>query len=124
MAKSRTVGPVLEEDVPAPSGAGELIVQLQADSPTFDEATPSFTRSEKIDSVQNILKDYNASLVPVFGIENRAVVSSPGQRPPSMDAISDLSGFYKVEATGDLQEIANSLLEKANVAAAYVKPPA
>ena len=73
-----------------------------------------------------VLKSANATMRPLFaGVRDRIVLQSkalPSLRAPRL---SDLSGFFKIEASDEqLDHIASGLRGLEQVRAAYIKPPA
>jgi hypothetical protein len=102
----------------------ELIVIMQADSGIRSAGdTVSSMSGLKVSSLNSLLRNNEATLEPIFGPENRA-----SSMPRSATAAFERSGidattFYKVNASGNLNAIAEAFLNEGMVEAAFVKPP-
>ncbi len=106
----------------------ELIVVAKADAGL--RATPETVASiagANVTSLNSVLSDYSATLVPVFGNEDRvAQATSPSMLGAAVAAdVPNMTTYYRVVAEDDrLDALADKLLETDVVEAAYVKPPA
>jgi hypothetical protein len=84
------------------------------------------TDSPFLKSFQNVLRNANATLRPLFAVEEKRL-SLEVTALPSLRGVKSptLAGFYKVEAPDErLEEIAGQLRGVKDVYAAYIKPPA
>lgn len=109
---------------PSPEGS-ELIIIVQADSAIRSAGdSVSSASGVKVSGLNSILRNNSASLIPIFGPENR-VSSMPRFTSAAFENAGLMpSTFYKVETTGSLGAIAEALLNEGVVEAAFVKPPA
>lgn len=78
-----------------------------------------------VSSLNSVLNDSGATLVPVFGNEDRvAIAMSAALQSPDAVYLPTLNSYYRVVADDEkLDELANRLLATDVVDAAYVKPP-
>ena len=76
-----------------------------------------------VEPLAKVLKQYKATLIPMFGNEERvrrALSNAPNAMP---NFVPDLTRFYHVEAPDDqLDTLAEALLDQAVVDGAYIKP--
>lgn len=76
-------------------------------------------------SLNSLLESSNATMVPVFGSEERVARSMSAAPPELREQMPEMAAFYKVEAAEDkLEKIAEKLLDEDLVEAAYVQPRA
>jgi hypothetical protein len=118
MAKQKTSG----SDTP-PTPRGELIVVVNSDAGL--RATPDAVASvngKSTNSLNSLLKKYDASLMPIFGSESRL-----GAMPDtSMAALEEVgvnpATYYSVLCDGDQEAMAKALIGEGLVECAYLKP--
>lgn len=119
-SSKKGASPVMEGTPP------ELIVVAKAGAGL--RATPAGVSSisgAKISSLNSLLKSSGARMTPVFGNEERVMLSMATATPETRATMPDLAAFYKVEADPDkLEKIAEKLLNENLVDGAYVQPPA
>jgi subtilisin family serine protease len=77
-----------------------------------------------VDPLNKALADAGARLEPLFGMSEERLRMATAEPTPTGLPAPDLSVFYRVDAEGDLEALAHSLLESEAVEAAYVVPPA
>jgi hypothetical protein len=118
-------------DVPPPSASmegtpPELIIVTKPQ--TGLRAAPSGLTSvsgANVRSLNSLLESNNATIVPVFGSEERVARAVSSAPPELWEQTFELTNFYKVEAPeSKLEKIAEKLLNEDLVEGAYVQPPA
>jgi hypothetical protein len=77
-----------------------------------------------VDSLNDVLRDARAGIEPLFGASEERLRRQAAEPTPTGEEPPDLSVFYRVDARGDLESMAQALLENEAVEAAYVVPPA
>ena len=84
----------------------------------------SSTRGANVGPLAKLLKQHGATLIPMFGNEDR-VRRATSTAPPAMrDSVPDLTRFYYVHAPDDrLDRLAKALLDQSVVDGAFIKPP-
>ena len=106
------------------SSARELIVVVRPEVGL--RATPNMvesTRGSNVTSINQLLQTNNATMVPVFGNEERVRRSLSAVAAPPIADIPDLTSFYHVVADDNrLDRLAEELLSQDIVDSAYVKP--
>jgi subtilisin family serine protease len=106
------------------SSARELIVVVRPEAGL--RATPYLVESTTgvdVSSINQLLQTNGATMVPVFGNEERVRHSISAVGVPAIAGIPDLTSFYHVVADDDrLDRLADELLSQDLVDGAYVKP--
>lgn len=102
----------------------ELIVMARPDAGLRMTAGELTSSVADIESLQQVLAGANASIERLFGATEERLRSEALAASGPDEAAPDLSVFYRVRASGDLDALASSLRELDSVEAAYVKPPA
>ena len=110
----------------AVSGERELIVVAKPEAGLrAGTAGAASISGAEVASLNNVLDSVGATLVPVFGNEDRVAraMSAAAVTPESSAYLPDLTSFYRVEASDEkLEEVAGKLLESDVVDGAYIKP--
>jgi Subtilase family len=105
----------------------ELIVVAKADAGLrATTETVASIAGANVTSLNSVLSDNDATLVPVFGNEDRvARAMSLSMSGAAAADVPNMTTYYRVVAEDDrLEALADKLLETDVVEAAYVKPPA
>jgi hypothetical protein len=105
----------------------ELIVIAKADAGLrATTETVASIAGANVTSLNSVLSDNDATLVPVFGNEDRvARAMSLSMSGAAAADVPNMTTYYRVVAEDDrLEALADKLLETDVVEAAYVKPPA
>src|SRR6476620_8199235 len=94
----------------SPAGS-ELIVIVQDDLGLRSAgATVSSASGKKVSGINTVLRSYEGSLTPIFGPENRAVSMSRFATAAFEKAgVSHPATYYKLDAEGNLDQIAEAL---------------
>src|SRR6478609_4930251 len=92
----------------------ELIVIVQEDLGLRSAgATVSSAAGKKVSGLNSVLRSYEGALTPIFGPENRAVSMSRFATAAFEKAgVSHPATYYKLDAAGNLDEIAAALLNE------------
>ena len=107
-----------------PAGS-ELIVLVQSGAGLRSSGDAVTSASgKKVSGINSLLRNYEASFVPIFGPENRVSGMSAFTTAAFENAGINAAGFYKVDTGGNLNEAAAALLNEGIVEAAFVKPAA
>lgn len=110
------------------AGARELIVIAKPEAGLRASATGVASRAGvEVGGVNAILRDAGASLVPIFGSEDRAARLTGARlgAPALAPALDSLSYFYRVRAADErLDDLASRLAASEAIASAYIKPGA
>lgn len=77
-----------------------------------------------VDPLNDVLRDAQARLEPLYGASEERLRRAAAQPTPTGEDVPDLSVFYRVDARGDLESVAQALRDSEAVEAAYVVPPA
>jgi hypothetical protein len=77
-----------------------------------------------VDPMNDVLRDAHAHIEPLFAESEERLRREAAAPTATGEEAPDLSVFYRVDASGDLEATAQALLETEAVEAAYVVPPA
>jgi hypothetical protein len=123
--KTSARSPRTRPSAPQISGSGRELVVVTTDAAGLraGPASLSSVSGAAVEPLAKVLKQHAATLIPLFGNEERvrrALSNAPFAVP---DVAPDLTRFYHVEAPDDqLDALAEALLDQAVVDGAYVKP--
>lgn len=114
-------------ETPPPAGGAsppELVVLTRTEADVAASAAGVRSRSGmRTDRLEAILKDAGASMTPLFGASEERARRAMGAAAAASGG-RDPGTYYKVEADGNLEAIAEALRATEPVEAAYVKPGA
>lgn len=112
--------------VTLPGAPRELIVVTQQDSGvrSFGPTVESLS-GFSVSSLNKLLKENGATMVPCFGAEDRVERSMMAAAPSVLEGMPALPSYYFVEADDEkLDKLAEEMMNQNLVEAAYVKPSA
>jgi Subtilase family len=102
----------------------QLIVMTRPEAGVRAKRDEVTAAAADVDPLNKALREAGARLEPLFGLNEERLRLAAAERAPVGLPVPDLSVFYRVDAEDDLEALAQSLLEKEAVDAAYVVPPA
>jgi subtilisin family serine protease len=100
-----------------------VVANREADLRATREGLAS-AEEANVDPLNQLLREARAEIEPLFGESEERLRRAAAQPTATGEDAPDLSVFYRVDARGDLESVAQALLDSDAVEAAYVVPPA
>jgi hypothetical protein len=100
-----------------------VVANREADLRATREGLAS-AEEANVDPLNQLLREARAEIEPFFGESEERLRRAAAQPTATGEEAPDLSVFYRVDARGDLESVAQALLDSDVVEAAYVVPPA